>query len=54
MNDWIRTLIRRPRVDLARDLTRDPHDAPVLDVRADVEAQDLGWEFDWADRILGP
>lgn len=43
-----KTLIDR----LARNLARDPQDAPVVDVQAAVDAQDLGYELDWADRQL--
>ena len=39
---------------LERDMARDPGDAPPVDVRADVNAQELRWELDWVDWVLGP
>jgi hypothetical protein len=35
-------------------MARDPGDAPPVDVRADVNAQELRWELDWVDWVLGP
>ena len=50
----LRPWLRGPNlIDLiARDVARDPGDAPEVDVAGAVAAQELGWELDWADGEL--
>lgn len=50
VNEWIRTAIRRPRLDLARDMARDPLDAPMVDPGLDL----LEYDFSWDDAAAGP
>jgi len=40
VNDLIRTLVRHPRIDLARDMARDPRHAPAVDLGLDLPEDD--------------
>jgi len=39
VNEWI----RRRHVDLARDMARDPGDAPAVDLAQDLLEDDFSW-----------
>ena len=45
--------MRKTLIDqIARNLARDPRDAPAVDVQTDIDAQELAQELDWADEAL--
>ena len=50
MSGFVNAWIRRRHVDLARDMARDPGDAPTVDLAQDLLEDDFGW----VDAETGP